>query len=205
MEGILSTLYPLAAAIAQPLAIASTTILLLFFLMFAIVKSLRLPLERAAGESAIRVLLVMLTYGFILALAALALAGISWFIKNSYERKNLADQAMTHIENGDVQLAHEVIGVIIENWPGESDGYKLRGAAYFRDGKYELSADAFEASSGLLKDSSACAERMKLAASWSAALGAAGETSKAVEVLRPHANCEIYQRARSSTGLNYLS
>ncbi len=222
MESILTALYPLASAIATPLALASTTILLFFSLGFAVVKTLGPAIERASGKDAVRVLVRLITYGFVLALVALSFAGVSWIAKSSYEKFYLKDELATaarmHIENGEVQLAMPLIERLVLEFPTESIGHSLRGTAEFRRYNYEDAASSFSRASALTDNTQPCDAKMRVDSSWSAALGASGDHNRGLTVISPHLDCQnlpsgarfnhaklLFLSGESEAALNQLS
>lgn len=190
MESFLSALYPLAAAIAGPVALASTTILLFFTLGFGVVKALGPALEKVVGKDAVRVLLVLLTYGFILAFTALVFAGLAWLTKESYEQIYLINEAEKHLEERNTSAALLKADQIIQEWPDAAIGYSIQGTAYFAAEKFEDAVNSFAEASRLSQGSDICGSRMKADISWSAALGEMGRNSEAMSLLTPYLDCE---------------
>ena len=197
MEEFIKAIYPYAASLTNPLALAGTTILLFFGIAKISISALGPALANATGRDATATLRQIITYGFILALVALLGALFSWGIeqvyKRYYEQTALIREGDQAARNRDPLSLSKIGTELVSRWPNEPYGYSFLGQAHFLNQDYACAARTFD--SGLVHfstDLSACERKhVNMQISFAAALGADQRVEEALSAMSAVTNCPI--------------
>ena len=194
MDGVLSAIYNGAAAITNPLALGALICGLFFWLSSKIVGALKSPIEKITGENAFRLLNRVLTYGFVLGLVGLLTAAVGFLYQTIYEnfieRERLTRVGYHQLNQRRPTDAIETGSTLVSGWPEYFDGHKIIGSASFMSGDYEAAIAHFEDALALTDNTDGCQqEYLDSVSNLSAALGASGQTSLALERLEGIQSC----------------
>ncbi|ACS60267.1 hypothetical protein Rleg_5445 (plasmid) [Rhizobium leguminosarum bv. trifolii WSM1325] len=148
MEQVLSALYPVAAQVAQPLALAGTVSLLCFVIFGKIVEALKPVIEKITGTGAYKLLMAIITSASLLALVSIVGGIASYLVKYGYEtyykRTALINRGYNELDNQMAENAIRIANEILSEWPDEVQGFNIRGSAYFYQRSFELAANDFK-------------------------------------------------------------
>ncbi len=193
----LTSIYSIATSISTPLALGGFVSALFFGLTRNIVESLKETFVKISGKDAVKILLRIVTYGFVLSLIAIIGAiggfGIQYGLKDYIEKQSALDGAREAKEN---RFPDEIIrnaNIIITRWPNDTDGYRLRGAGFFQKKDYMRAVADFQKVIDILPPSlSECdIQNVHAKTNLAAALGAGGDPKRGYDLIRTVKNCDL--------------
>ena len=213
---LLVSIYQGASSIATPLSLSALISSLFFLIVRQIIDGLKDALSRSLPEQAVAIVLRIITYFFVLSLAAL-IGGIgcyaaTFLLKDYVERQRRIDAAQEGVTGGDLNKILANADQLISANPHDPIGYKFRGVGMFMKGSFLDSTDAFSAGIKLFPErEDVCGDALNaFKGNLAAAQGAAGlpkeglETLREIEKCRPRPKMDAFNRAKMLLALGKL-
>lgn len=188
------TVYSAAQSAGTFLALAGAVLFSFFGIAKVIVHALSVPIRRIIPEHAYKLLVLILTYGFVLACLTLIGAFGSYALQHVIKKWALEQQVRSHLINRLPLESEAVAKEIISNWPNDPRGYRFLAASAFQQKKYDFAAKNFEmAISTYSKNMTACELQAEnhLVSDYIAATAASGKSREAYAEMKKIESCNL--------------